>query len=362
MNYREELEEDVRQAMEAARRQNAVVQAEQKAKDRFVQRRAHYLDNFYRRKNDGGDPSLQSLVEASVVFFMGPERGVLPGSAARRGDSGGAMAFAEGEAGSPGTDGATGTGAAGQTTTPPSSGTTPTPGEVPLGSRDWGYWRQMPWQDETLPTSAADPSEKGVGIDGWDYLSGSRGQLEGVVHHPKRLDPPDMSHLPPDLTSGEEKLIFDGKHLTYWNDGKMQKYWGGVSGKKGFQSKEHQGDKSKGPIPEGAWKVQQANLQELDSPEKLAEAWGNHAVQKVVNRFGSGEKIGSYSSGVVGWGKQRVWLEPDEQTDIKGRGGFSIHGGWFPGSAGCVDLTNNMEDFSEWFKGHGRDINLHVKY
>ena len=49
-------------------------------------------------------------------------------------------------------------------------------------------------------------------------------------------------------------------------------------------------------------------------------------------------------------------------TDTFGRGGFSIHGGDVPGSAGCIDLTSGMPGFAEWFKNNGKDLIIKVEY
>ncbi len=50
------------------------------------------------------------------------------------------------------------------------------------------------------------------------------------------------------------------------------------------------------------------------------------------------------------------------RTDTLGRSGFSIHGGSTPGSAGCVDLTQQMPDFTKHFREYGADMDLIVKY
>jgi len=37
-----------------------------------------------------------------------------------------------------------------------------------------------------------------------------------------------------------------------------------------------------------------------------------------------------------------------------------IHGGFVLGSAGCIDLTDNNDNFHKWFKSYGRPIDLTV--
>lgn len=51
-----------------------------------------------------------------------------------------------------------------------------------------------------------------------------------------------------------------------------------------------------------------------------------------------------------GWGDYRVTLRVMPGTDTHGRGGFFIHGGVSPGSAGCIDLTHAMNDFVKTLK------------
>ena len=67
------------------------------------------------------------------------------------------------------------------------------------------------------------------------------------------------------------------------------------------------------------------------------------------------------------WGNYRLTIHPYPDTETYGRGGFFIHGGATPGSAGCIDLTSAMDDFVTWLKkeaGGGANcyIALRVKY
>ena len=54
-----------------------------------------------------------------------------------------------------------------------------------------------------------------------------------------------------------------------------------------------------------------------------------------------GLKFSSFPGGTWAWGRGRVPIYPNE-TVVDGvkRGGFTIHGGSDPGSAGCIDLTD----------------------
>ncbi len=62
-------------------------------------------------------------------------------------------------------------------------------------------------------------------------------------------------------------------------------------------------------------------------------------------------------------GSYRFWLRPKADTNTFGRDNFSIHGGWFPGSAGCIDLTSKMDDFADLMQALGQDdIDVRVDY
>ena len=101
--------------------------------------------------------------------------------------------------------------------------------------------------------------------------------------------------------------------------------YGAVSGKPledgSFDySKERQKLANVGPIPEGRYWIDPADL--------WANAW---------------YKRGSRAA----WGNYRMTLRVFPGTTTHDRGGFFIHGGSRPGSAGCIDLTYAMDSFVE---------------
>lgn len=67
-----------------------------------------------------------------------------------------------------------------------------------------------------------------------------------------------------------------------------------------------------------------------------------------------------------GWGDFRVTIHPFTTTETYCRGGFFIHGGTSPGSAGCIDLTSHMPRFVNDLKKEGAirkcQIHLSVDY
>ena len=118
-------------------------------------------------------------------------------------------------------------------------------------------------------------------------------------------------------------LHFNGTTLTMLSSGKMFSY-PAVSGRPGAAggfdySVDNQKQKNKGPIPEGTYWIRPDELQE--------NSWS-----RVFNPTSA-------------WGNFWISIHPFTTTETYGRGGFFIHGGDVPGSAGCVDLTSHMDQF-----------------
>ena len=55
---------------------------------------------------------------------------------------------------------------------------------------------------------------------------------------------------------------------------------------------------------------------------------------------------GAWKGDPAAWGKHRFQLIPTEDTQTFGRENSSIHGGGVPGSAGCIDLIDQMDEFT----------------
>jgi RHS repeat-associated protein len=122
--------------------------------------------------------------------------------------------------------------------------------------------------------------------------------------------------------------------------------WDAVSGRPGYQGPEYQNLRNMGPIPEGNYLVSQSRLQFADWLDQVEGLLGH----------------GAWKGGSIAWGDSRVWLDPLPGTDTFGRSNFSIHGGWYPGSAGCIDLTSSMPSFTNQFQRLGLDLTLQVQY
>jgi len=91
-------------------------------------------------------------------------------------------------------------------------------------------------------------------------------------------------------------------------------------------SAQRQSIRNQGPIPAGNYWVQPSQL------------WENNWLKSTL---GSSRNA---------WGNFRLTIHPYPNTETHGRGGFFIHGGTTPGSAGCIDLVLNIDRFVERLK------------
>jgi hypothetical protein len=117
-------------------------------------------------------------------------------------------------------------------------------------------------------------------------------------------------------------LNFDGRTLSLFAP--SSRSWSAVSGRPLADgtfdySKERQRLEGTGPIPSGTYWL---------DPTEMADLWWHFTLR-------------------AAWGKHRITLHPFGSTSTFGRGGFFIHGGDVPGSAGCIDLTSSMDDFAQ---------------
>ena len=141
-------------------------------------------------------------------------------------------------------------------------------------------------------------------------------------------------------------LKFNGRRLGLYENGKLLRSWNAVSGRERFQDKKYQSVKDKGPLPEGVYALRMRRYQEISVKDVF---WGHFS-------------FGAWPGEKEAWGRQRICLDPSLEMDTLGRSGFSIHGGSFPGSAGCIDLTNQMDDFARWFTANNKDVIIKVDY
>lgn len=142
---------------------------------------------------------------------------------------------------------------------------------------------------------------------------------------------------------GTLDLLFDGTSLKMSGGSKTYTYLAasgtpGPGGKFDYTRAAQRASFS-GPIPEGEYWI---------NPDEI---WTNRWYRR-----GSADA----------WGKYRITIHPFTTTVTYQRGGFFVHGGKVPGSAGCIDLTSNIDTFVNDLDREGArrkcQIRLTVKY
>jgi hypothetical protein len=179
-------------------------------------------------------------------------------------------------------------------------------------------------------------------------------------------------------------LSFDGTTLKWVVDGKVVKSWKAVSGRTKFNTfgdknaeqmvKKYGGNnsefmkiKEQGPIPVGSYTISQ--LQKRTNGDATQFMQGKNQ-KKLYDLMMAGNKH-DWNSGevadLIAWGDYRLPITKIGETETFGRGSFYIHGGGIPGSIGCIDLMEGMNDFANYFtewknKLGNKKLKLVVKY
>jgi hypothetical protein len=174
---------------------------------------------------------------------------------------------------------------------------------------------------------------------------------------------PTMGNSP--FTNPKASLLFDGLKLHWMVDEKKVKSWDAISGLTIFNSnpsewptlikrytetpEEFAKSKNAGPLPPGNYTIGMLEVRKGDHKEvsALSALW-----DKTTGKFGNvSTKEKDFQANTdfsrIGWGNFRAPIYPNKGTVTYGRGGFYIHGGTLPGSHGCIDLMDEMEDFSK---------------
>ena len=164
-------------------------------------------------------------------------------------------------------------------------------------------------------------------------------------------------------------LKFDGEFLSILINGKMKHSFQAVSGEAQKMNdkyyftyeKERQMLKNEGPIPEGEYFITPLSENEDDSVQE----WNKIGFwQQLKSKLGGGQ----WAKATPAWGKIRIPIQPKIKIVINFQGkevvrnDFFIHGGVEAGSAGCIDLWKNNDDFFkvflEYVEKHKKDILL----
>ncbi|MBM6594625.1 Hint domain-containing protein [Microvirga pudoricolor] len=155
----------------------------------------------------------------------------------------------------------------------------------------------------------------------------------------------------------EYKLSFDGYQVSLQQNGRVVDSWSAVSGRPGSQSPSETALKDVGPIPEGQWSFNTSDIQTVTGLDNIIGNIGK------LSGVTLGEKFGAWYGGTVSWGVERAFLTPSATTNTFGRTGFSVHGGDWYGSAGCIDLGHEEVAFFSRISSLGiSNITIDVKY
>lgn len=224
--------------------------------------------------------------------------------------------------------------------------------------------QQTPMSEMSTRDAIAAAYDKQHPYGGYATMTGPLGNIsyyDENLNAPKedKNMPDGLTQNPPERKLRYAELTFDGKNLNWLENNEVKKSWPAMSGDPDYQSAKFTSLKGAGPIPEGLWKVNQdqnQNFDDLSIPNKLASYVGG-VTKRIFNI-----PLGGWPGGTVAWGNHRVPLEAAPGTDTQGRTDVFLHGGSSLGSKGCVDLAQNMDDFWEWYRKYGQNMNLNVKY
>jgi RHS repeat-associated protein len=147
-------------------------------------------------------------------------------------------------------------------------------------------------------------------------------------------------------------LVFNGTGLTQLRADGTTRTIPAVSGRVsgwGEVNPGQQGDRNRGPIPEGTYTFNRSDIQTFNGP--------NYDINLIATALGRG-----WRGGPRAWGTQRAFLNPAAGTNTRGRYGFSIHGGAVPGSAGCIDLCDMVNVFFSEIPRDANEIPVDVDY
>ena len=170
----------------------------------------------------------------------------------------------------------------------------------------------------------------------------------------------------PDVLNPNASLLFDGDYLYWMVNGAAVKRWNAISGltwkntpptnwpqllhRYTKSAEEFSKEKQAGPTPPGKYivgKIESRNPASQKSVNLLSALW-----TQIIGGATSRDKLFQADSDYsrISWGDFRAPITPQAGTNTYGRGSFYIHGGMFEGSHGCIDLTNEMEDFAKFYQ------------
>lgn len=108
-----------------------------------------------------------------------------------------------------------------------------------------------------------------------------------------------------------------------------------VSGKPGFMDPKYETLQDVGPIPRGDYTFRPKQV--IENKRGMLQAMKNYSL---TNFLGVKYLKRGLAGGDIAWGPYHWDITPKKGTNTFGRKNFTIHGGWIPGSIGCIDLAN----------------------
>jgi len=169
-------------------------------------------------------------------------------------------------------------------------------------------------------------------------------------------------------------LLLDNDALSWVVGGDKVKSWPATTGKVWFvdPKRRDQSKKAFGPIPEGRYGTGGIQTMERNVGDPGLFSQATYLVRELLSTYvpSSDVKPAPHNWGVasgknavfsqIAWGSYRVPIRGGRL----GRGGFYIHGGSLKGSAGCIDLGDEMDDFAKFWsvnvvsKGSGPSLRV----
>ena len=147
-------------------------------------------------------------------------------------------------------------------------------------------------------------------------------------------------------------MQFDGQNLNLFAENQKINSLDAMSGHPDYQAKKFQNVPNRGPIPEGTYYANQNQRQTIGALDAVIGA----ATELLnINR-------GKWKGSLPAWGLRRIWLQPDQNTNTYGRDGFTIHGGWSKGSAGCIDIPWQTGKLSDYMDDCQKSVPVYVNY
>lgn len=187
-----------------------------------------------------------------------------------------------------------------------------------------------------------------------------------------------------DNSSVKTILFFDGNSLKWVENGQIIKTWKAVSGRTKYNTfgdkkseelvkkfadneAEFMKVKDQGPIPVGEYTIGEIQKRTNGNALNFNKGKSEKELFDIMMKTNKHDWNTGEPADLIAWGDYRMPISKSEGTETYGRGSFYVHGGGIPGSIGCIDLMNEINDFVSYFsawknKTKNNRIRLIVKY